>query len=568
MVEWLVAALLIAFMGGVLPFLPFFSRPEKSLWPRLGIGIASFVLMMVASSVLLKKSPLFASLAWQIPNAAFGIGIDFGGAMILFFMSITALMCVFLGDFEAKASKMTWFWFNSLFAVFVLIVISRNGFLFILGWELTTIIVFLLLASCESTAAPTGKSGFYLVINYVGGLFLIFLFAILGQDAKLLEFTELNGAKGELQTLCALLAIAAFSLKGGLFPFHGWVSSCLSKVPVFIGAFLTGCLGNLAFYSLFQTLNLMDGIDDLALILLMIFGFVTAISILPLALTRLDHKSMAAEFALSETGIAFMVFGALLFLNHQGGQHTAFLPYLFFFSSLAILRQSFFFVLVKDSAANEGFPPGIVFQYLFPAIVLWSFLGFFELSFFYQHWNLAIGIFLFLALILNRSFLMLVFARLLLQGELKKPWAIFSVMALVLNVAGIAFPWVERWLKDLFLVSSAADGFDFGVVTAFSTILILFFLFFLEESVKKSPKNVLEPSSHLMRPFVFSYILTFLKRSEGVTWNKTQVKRDYLVQLSRFITQPLLFIENATMPLLLLYYMLLAILGLLCVMML
>jgi len=234
-------------------------------------------------------------------------------------------------------------WFNSLFVSFVLIIISRNGFLFILGWELTTIIVFLLLASFESTAAPIGKSGFYLITNYIGGLFLIFLFAILGQNAKFLEFTELKGAQGGMQTLCAFLAILAFSLKGGLFPFHSWVSSCLPKVPVFVGAFLTGCLGNLAFYSLFQALNLIDGMSAFSLLLLMTVGFVSAISMLPLALTRLDHKSMAAEIAISETGIAFMVFGALLFLNHQGGQHTSFLPYLFFFSALAISAPKFFF---------------------------------------------------------------------------------------------------------------------------------------------------------------------------------------------------------------------------------
>ena len=552
MIETLIASLLTVFTAGVLPWLPFFSRQEKSLWPRLGIVLTSLMLSIVALAVLFSKEPLSASLSWQIPDAAFGIAIDFFGAMVLLAMSIAAFVCAIYGDPEQKASKTTWFWFNALFAIFILIVISRNGFLFILGWELTTLIVFLLLASFEESTEPIGRSGFYLIINYIGGLCLILLFAILGQNANLLEFTKLNSTQGLLHRLCIFLAIFAFFLKGGLFPFHAWVHACLSKAPVFIGAFLTGCIGNLAFYSLFRILSLAGPLEPHFAMFLAVIGAMTAIAMPLLALTRLDDNSMAAEIALSETGLSFLMLGGFFLLQSRGVQLYPFLPFLFFFSSFSILRQTGFFMVVKDFPRGQGLSPVIILSYLFPGAILWSIFGFFEFIFSYQHQAIALAALMFSALLFNRSFLIFAFGRLLLPLETKKPLPFLTVIALIFTFFGIVFPWLERWLFSLFSVSFPFPH-RLGVFVSFSTLAMLVFAFFLEKAPKPRQKN--QPiATDLVPGFIFAYFVPFLKKDRLGKSKGSSVWLGGLSAVSRFIMQPLIFIEGAAIPVLLLYY--------------
>jgi hypothetical protein len=294
---------------------------------------------------------------------------------------------------------------------------------------------------------------------------------------------------------------------------------------------------------------------------LAIAGFVTAIVMPALALARLNEKSMAAETALSETGIAFLVLGVLLFFAHQGAQSQSFFFYLFFFISFSMLRQSFFFMLVKDLPSGHGIRPVMAFNYLLPALLLWPFFGFFELAFFYQHASLGVAMLLFLGVLLNRFFFTFGLMRLFLCGESQKPGALFSALALGLNLIGVIFPWVESWLGSLFLGPNSHYG-GFGVFVSIATLLSLAFLLLLEAS----PPAALTPdtSSHALLPFVKAYFLSLLKRTSTTPPAMTILPLDGFLNRLRLAAKPLLSLEQASVPALLFYYALLWAAGLLC----
>ena len=91
-----------------------------------------------------------------------------------------------------KNLGVSWFFFNLLAASMLLVVVARNGVLFLTSWELMSLASFFLV-TLEDEKENVRRAGWtYLVAMHLGTAFLLALFLLLGENSGSLDFERLS----------------------------------------------------------------------------------------------------------------------------------------------------------------------------------------------------------------------------------------------------------------------------------------------------------------------------------------------------------------------------------------
>ena len=122
-----------------------------------------------ATRVVLGQPPQSLRLAWDVPYGSLFLGLD---PLSGFFLIPIFLLCALAGIYGAeyleeyrgqKALAPPWFFFNLLVASMVIVVLARNGVLFLMAWELMALSSFFLV-TFEDEKESTREAGWiYLV---------------------------------------------------------------------------------------------------------------------------------------------------------------------------------------------------------------------------------------------------------------------------------------------------------------------------------------------------------------------------------------------------------------------
>jgi hydrogenase-4 component B len=131
---------------------------------------------------------------WHVPIGAFGLGVD---ALSAFFLVpifvLTALAAVYGGEYmQAYRGQRSLgapaLFFNLLAAGMVMVVVARNGLIFLMAWELMSLSAYFLV-TFEHERDEARRAGWvYLVATHLGAAFLFAMFVLLGRQAGNLEF--------------------------------------------------------------------------------------------------------------------------------------------------------------------------------------------------------------------------------------------------------------------------------------------------------------------------------------------------------------------------------------------
>ena len=119
---------------------------------RVGVGgaVAGCGLGLVAAlRVLLGTPAMPIHVAWQVPYGAFALGLDPLSAFFLvpiFALSGLAALygAEYLGERRDLRARISWLFFDLLVASMVVVVIARNGVLFLVAWEAMALASFFL----------------------------------------------------------------------------------------------------------------------------------------------------------------------------------------------------------------------------------------------------------------------------------------------------------------------------------------------------------------------------------------------------------------------------------------
>ena len=96
----------------------------------------------------------------------------------------------------AKNLGVSWFFFNLLAASMLLVVVARNGVLFLMSWELMSLASFFLVTLEDEKESVRRAGWIYLVAMHLGTAFLLALFLLLGKNAGSLDFERLSASGG------------------------------------------------------------------------------------------------------------------------------------------------------------------------------------------------------------------------------------------------------------------------------------------------------------------------------------------------------------------------------------
>lgn len=198
---------------------------------------------------------------WNVPFASLNVGIDGLTACFLVPTLAAAAMAGLYalkqnaGNYAQNRPREHWLFFNLTLASILLVLISRNAFLFLFAWEVMTVTSFLLVENDQRD--PSRKGGWvYLTAGHLSAACLLAMFALLGAGGDSLDFSAL-GAGGLAASVVFVLACAGFGGKAGLFPFHAWYTESYPQSPPQVGALLSGAVGGMGMYGILRTLDIL-----------------------------------------------------------------------------------------------------------------------------------------------------------------------------------------------------------------------------------------------------------------------------------------------------------------------
>ena len=256
-----------------------------------------------------------ASTIWNIPGRRISIHIDSLSAFFLFPVFFVMGIGSIYGHGYWKESenpesgrKLRLF-YGTLTAGLSLVMIAGDAWLFLAGWEITSLSAFFLVTTERTNEEALRAGWIYLVAAHVATLVL---FAMFGAFHSVTGTWQLNSVVPPNSTMILpilILALFGFGIKAGLMPFHVWLPEAHAAAPSHVSAVLSGVVLKMGVYGVVRVMMLLPVERSFGLILLFM-GIVSGILGVVFALAQHDLKRLLAYHSIENIGIIFIGLGA------------------------------------------------------------------------------------------------------------------------------------------------------------------------------------------------------------------------------------------------------------------
>ncbi|MBN2809383.1 MAG: hydrogenase [Deltaproteobacteria bacterium] len=209
-----------------------------------------------------------------------------------------------------SASKLQFFW-GTLLAGMLLLVISKHALAFLLGWEVMALSAFFLITA-EDEHEECRRSGFiYLVATHCGTLILFGMFALWRHAGGSFVFQPLADgvASPLLVNIIFFMAFVGFGLKAGIMPLHFWLPGAHANAPSHVSALLSGVMLKMGIYGLIRMLSLLPLPPALWGWLILLAGIASGLLGVIFALAQHDLKRLLAYHSVENIGIILLGLG-------------------------------------------------------------------------------------------------------------------------------------------------------------------------------------------------------------------------------------------------------------------
>jgi len=205
----------------------------------------------------------------------------------------------------------------ALYASIVLILIAGDALLFLLAWEVMSILCYLLVLSGrdEENGRQIGSGYLLLAMGEAGTLAAALGFLLLALDAKSVEFGALRSAATGLganaRWAVFLLTFFGFGVKAGLVPVNSWLQRAYAAAPRAFAPVLAGATLNLGLYGILRVnADLLPAAHASTGLVALVVGTVSALIGILYATTDNDLKAMLAHSSIENVGIVVAGSGA------------------------------------------------------------------------------------------------------------------------------------------------------------------------------------------------------------------------------------------------------------------
>ncbi len=314
----LLLALAVLVAGGGLALL-FGNRPNVAT--RLGVlsvVVGSALGLTAALQGLLFNQPPVLHWPWNVPYGEFHLAIDpLSAVFLLVIFGLSLLSAVYGGPYmrayqHEKSLGAPWFFFNLLVASMALLVVARNGILFLTAWEVMAIASFFLV-TFEHERPEVQKAGWtYLVAAHLGTAFLLAMFAVLARETGSMDFDAFASMKHLAPATASMLflfAIVGFGAKAGFVPFHVWLPEAPPAAPSHVSALMSGVMIKTGIYGILRVLTFLGPPPIWWGALLVSIGVFSGVLGVMYALAQHDLKRLLAYHSVENIGIITMGLG-------------------------------------------------------------------------------------------------------------------------------------------------------------------------------------------------------------------------------------------------------------------
>jgi formate hydrogenlyase subunit 3/multisubunit Na+/H+ antiporter MnhD subunit len=320
------AILLLAASGTAALFLSPFPRAASVV--GAGGAVVSSLLGIVPALVVLLGGPAqSARFDWDATHGLFQVELDLLSAFFLVpVFSLSTLAAIYGGNYllacrHERALGAPWFFCNFFIAGMALVVIARTVLLFLVAWEIMSIAAYFLV-TMEHEKAEVRRAGWiYLIATHLGVIFIISVFLLLSYLAggsTFAGFRAMTLHSGGWSGLLFLLALIGFGAKAGLSPFHVWLPEAHPAAPSHVSALMSGVMIKMGVYGFLRILTFLGPPAFWWGPLLAVFGLLTALIGVGLALQQRDLKRALAYSSIENIGLIVLALGVALWGSANG----------------------------------------------------------------------------------------------------------------------------------------------------------------------------------------------------------------------------------------------------------
>jgi formate hydrogenlyase subunit 3/multisubunit Na+/H+ antiporter MnhD subunit len=309
LIVWFLVSVVVLVLTGVAAEAWTGTRRSEIIGP-LGAVLGCAIGFAASAPALFGAHDLALRLPWPVPLASFSIAIDPLSAFFLLpTFAIGALAAVYGAGYSRTPAS--WLWFNLLIAGMALVIVARNGVLFLMAWELMTVASYFLVTTHDERAEVRRAGRIYLVAAHAGTACLLVLFLLLGAHGTL-DFDSFGASGARTATTAGaifLLAIVGFGVKAGFMPLHIWLPEAHPAAPTHVSAVMSGIMIKLGIYGLLRTISFLGEPPLWWGWTLLLVGLVSGVLGVLYALAQHEIKRLLAYHSVENIGIIAMGIG-------------------------------------------------------------------------------------------------------------------------------------------------------------------------------------------------------------------------------------------------------------------
>jgi hydrogenase-4 component B len=276
-----------------------------------GLGFCGAVLALLSDS-----APSLA-FSWSIPGAAWAMSVDALGAFFLIPVFLMGALGSLYGlgywrqeEHPGNGRRLRFFW-GTVMAGMVVLILARNSILFLLGWEFMALSGFFLVATEDHEPGVRRASWIYFISTHVATLTLFGMFVLLRHVTGSFQLRPIGIHETSLGTLYWLffMILLAFGVKAGLMPFHVWLPDAHANAPSHVSALLSGIMLKMGIYGMIRIYGYLPAPPTSWGALLLFLGMVSAVLGIAFAISQRDLKRLLAYSSVENIGIVVMGLG-------------------------------------------------------------------------------------------------------------------------------------------------------------------------------------------------------------------------------------------------------------------
>ncbi len=257
------------------------------------------------------------AISWSIPGASWEMSADALGAFFLIPVFLMGALGSIYGlsywrqrEHPGNGRRLRFFW-GTVMAGMVVLILARNAILFLLGWEFMALSGFFLVGTEDHEPGVRRASWIYFISTHVATLTLFGLFVLLRHVTGSFQLRPIAVHEASLGTLYWLffMVLLAFGVKAGLMPFHVWLPDAHANAPSHVSALLSGIMLKMGIYGMIRIYGYLPAPPISWGALLLFLGTTSALLGIAFAISQRDLKRLLAYSSVENIGIVVMGLG-------------------------------------------------------------------------------------------------------------------------------------------------------------------------------------------------------------------------------------------------------------------